>query len=99
MHSSKWQGDRTAPAESVHTRMFDGELVILDLAHGEYFALDAVGSRLWEGLQQGKELDDVAHQIVADYDVSFEEARGDLETLACELLERGLIVRVGDRSG
>jgi Coenzyme PQQ synthesis protein D (PqqD) len=80
------------PAPSVHARLFDGELVILDLAGGEYFALDAIGSRLWRALESGQSIDDVAKAVVAEYDVTLAEASADLEALAEDLTSRGLLV-------
>jgi hypothetical protein len=88
--------DRTRPAPSVHVRAFDDELVVLDLAAGEYFALDAIGARLWQGLGAGNTVEDVAKAIVDDYDVSFERALADLLTLADELVARGLVVPARD---
>jgi Coenzyme PQQ synthesis protein D (PqqD) len=83
---------RMRPAPSIHTRLFDGELVILDLAHGEYLALDAIGSVLWAGLEAGRTVGDVATEVAAQYDVSLEQATADLETLAEDLVARGLFV-------
>jgi hypothetical protein len=84
--------DRYRRAESVHTRVFDGELVVLDLDRGEYFALDAIGTELWTGLESGKTLEDIAHAIVRDYDVAFDTARADLTALCEELVGRRLLV-------
>jgi hypothetical protein len=81
---------RVAP--SAHTRVFDGELVILDMAGGEYLALDAIGLRLWNALESGREIEQVAQEIAAEYDVTLEQARGDLEALAAELVSRGLLI-------
>ena len=83
---------RLRPAPSVHTRSFDGELVILDLAGGEYLSLDPIGSRLWKALEDGRKVDDVARQIVSEYDVSLEQATRDLEALVDEFLQKGLFV-------
>jgi hypothetical protein len=83
---------RLRPAPSVHTRLFDGELVILDLDRGEYLALDPIGSALWTGLEKGRTVDEVAEEIATDYDVSLETARSDLEELAREFLNRGLFI-------
>ena len=80
------------PAPSIHTRAFDGELVILDLAGGEYLSLDAIGSRLWRGLEAGRTVDDVARDVVSEYDVSLEQATRDLEALVEEFLQKGLFV-------
>lgn len=83
---------RFRPASGVHTRVFDDELVILDMPHGEYLALDAIGSRLWRGLEEGKSVRDVANEIVAEYDVTLEQALADLQELTDDLIGRGLFV-------
>jgi len=90
---------RFRPADSVHTRTFDGELVILDLAHGEYFALDPIGSRLWVALEEGKSIEQVAAEIVQEYDVSPETAATDLAALLDDLVRRGLLVAEGTSDG
>jgi hypothetical protein len=90
---------RYRAADSVHTRTFDGELVILDLAHGEYFALDPIGSRLWVALEQGKSVEQVAADVVEEYDVSPETAAADLAALLDDLVRRGLLVVEGASDG
>jgi hypothetical protein len=72
--------------------MFDGELVILDLARGEYLALDRIGAALWTGLEAGKALAEIAESVVREYDVTLETAAADLESLVSELVEKGLFV-------
>jgi hypothetical protein len=88
-----WKHGQVRCADAVHARLFDDELVILDLAKGEYFALDGVGARLWSGLQAGRTVEQVAHEIVADYDVTFERAMADLVALGEKLLAEGLMTR------
>jgi Coenzyme PQQ synthesis protein D (PqqD) len=83
---------KICPAPAVHTRLFDGELVILDLAKGEYLALDPIGSRLWRGLEDGRSVAQVAQEVVDEYDVSIEQATRDLQELVDEFLARGLFV-------
>jgi hypothetical protein len=77
---------------SVHTRTFDGELVLLDLEGGDYFALDEIGAKFWAGVAAGKTLDAVAEEIAAEYDVSFVQAATDLAALRDELLARRLLI-------
>lgn len=87
-------GQRLRPSPSVHTRLFDHELVILDLARGEYLALNEIGSTLWAGLEAGRNIADLAAEISAEYEVSIEQATADLEELARDLVARGLFVTV-----
>ena len=52
----------------------DGEAVLLDLASGTYFGLDAVGTRIWELLDQRQPLAAILDAILDEYDVE-EHAR------------------------
>jgi phosphosulfolactate phosphohydrolase-like enzyme len=81
---------RTSP--TIQTRLFDGEMVILDMSNGEYLALDAIGSRLLAGLQVGRAIQEMATEVVEEYDVSLEQAKADLEALADDLVRRGVLV-------
>ena len=76
----------------MHTRTFDGELVLLDLEAGDYFALDEIGVKVWEGIQAGKSLEALAAEIAAEYDVTASKAQADLAALRDDLLARGLLV-------
>jgi hypothetical protein len=82
---------RARIAQDVHARTFDGEVIILDLARGEYFGLDAIGASIWDGLAQGQTPDEIATRLQADYDVPPARLLEDILTLASELLRRGLI--------
>ena len=73
--------------------------MILDLAHGEYFALDPIGSRLWVALEEGKSIEQVTAEIVQEYDVSPETAATDLAALLDDLVRRGLLVAEGTSDG
>jgi coenzyme PQQ synthesis protein D (PqqD) len=91
---SIWKHGHVRCADAVHTRLFDEELVILDLAKGEYFALDQVGARLWSGLEAGRTVEQIAEEVVAEYDVGLERALADLVALGDELIAQGLMVQV-----
>ena len=92
-----WKHGRVRSADAVYARLFDEELVILDLARGEYLALDAVGARLWSGLEAGRTVEQVAREIVDEYEVSMARVLADLVTLGDELVAKGLLVH--DREG
>jgi Coenzyme PQQ synthesis protein D (PqqD) len=83
--------------DAVHSRLFDREVVILDLAGGQYYALEDVGARLWSGIEAGLTLEQIAHDVVTEYDVTEERALADLAALVDEFVARGLVVR--DESG
>jgi hypothetical protein len=78
----------------VFAREFDGELVLLDLARGDYYGLDAIGARLWNGLVGGRTVADIATELCTEYDVEAATLRADLLALARDLAEKGLLERL-----
>jgi len=83
---------RVAAAEHVRCRRFDEDLVMVDLAGGEYFALDAVGGRMWDLLVSGKTALEVGAILAGEYEASEHEIADDCARLVRDLLERGLLV-------
>ncbi len=85
--------NRVVAAEHVRCRQFDDELVIVDLAGGEYFALDAIGMRMWSELISGKTPAEVAAALASEYSADEEQIARDCAALVDELLQRRLLVR------
>ena len=83
---------RLAAAEHVRCRRFDEDLVMVDLEGGEYFALDAVGARMWDLLASGKTPAEVGAILVVEYDSTEDQISHDCAKLAERLLERRLLV-------
>jgi hypothetical protein len=83
---------RVTIAAGVHARKLEGELVILDLAQGDYWALDEIGSRLWDGLTRGQSPTEVAEELRGRYAVEFATLLRDLIALADELVRRRLLI-------
>ncbi|HEY8088317.1 MAG TPA: PqqD family protein [Polyangiaceae bacterium] len=83
------------PSAQVHGRRFDDEVVILDLAGGEYYALNAVGARIWEKLVGGSTPAEVARLLEAEFEVDYPRAVSDCLALADELVTRGILRRRG----
>jgi hypothetical protein len=84
------RSQRVVVADSVHARMFDDELIVLDLGEGEYYSLDPIGSLAWDGFSEGKCAEEIAGKIAAEYDVEFDRALQDLLDLASDLVAKGL---------
>jgi hypothetical protein len=67
-----------------------GEAVLLDLASETYFALDPVGTRIWE-LLDGRPLDAILHVLCDEYDAAPARIEADLLQLAGSLADAGLV--------
>jgi Coenzyme PQQ synthesis protein D (PqqD) len=85
--------DPIAISPEVVAREVGGETMLLDLASGTYFGLDAVGSRVWQLIEdQGVTLAGACDILVGEYEVSREDLERDVLALAGQLVENGLIV-------
>jgi hypothetical protein len=79
---------------SVMTRQVGVETVLLDSASGAYFALNDVGTRVWDLRGQGMSLAEVCYTLVAEYEVGIAEAQDDVLSLVANLEQRGLLEAV-----
>lgn len=68
-----------------------GETVLLDLESENYFGLDEVGTRIWQLLQENKDLSSVVTTMLEEYEVSEEQLNEDLSSLLGEVHKMGLI--------
>ena len=69
----------------------DEETVLLDLKSESYFGLDDVGTRIWQLLKDGKNLQSVFNTLLAEYEVGEEELKKDLQEHITQLTDAGLI--------
>lgn len=58
----------------------DGDLVILNLASGNYIGLDDIGRRIWELLETPHRIDDLCAVLREEY-------RGPADAIACDVLD------------
>jgi hypothetical protein len=72
-------------------RKLDDEVVMLDVAAGCYYGLDAVGSRVWELLEQPRQVREVCLVLVREFDVSLDVCERDVLALVERLLAAGLV--------
>jgi Coenzyme PQQ synthesis protein D (PqqD) len=68
-----------------------GEAIVLDVARGTYFGLDAVGARVWSLLQQARTLPELRDAIVREFDVDPDRCEADLLTFVRQLRLHGLV--------
>ena len=86
--------EKVVPSKDVLTQEVSGEMVLMDLSSEQYFGLDAVGTRVWNLLEQGTAPADLLSILLREYEVEQQQLESDIEELLGQLLEAGL-VRVG----
>jgi len=78
-------------ADSVFAQKVDGEMVLLDMNSENYFGLDAVGTDIWQAMQENDTLQEVLGVLLEAYDVEEEVLKKDLVAFIEKLQENGLV--------
>lgn len=75
----------------VAAKVIDGEAIIMNLSNGLYFSMDGVGATVWELLERGHSLKEVAETVGARYSVDPASVQPDVHGLVEDLLLEGLV--------
>ena len=67
------------------------ELVMMSAEKGNYIGLSDVGARIWEIIETPREFDAVCAQLQAEYEVTAETCRTEVEAFLNELVKHGAI--------
>jgi hypothetical protein len=83
--------DRLTLSNDVVAREVGGESILLDLANGNYFGLNPVGSRIWHLLdERGCTLAGACDVLAGEYDVERSQLEADVLALAQQLVDQDL---------
>ena len=88
-------GPETFQVNSPHViyENIEGELVLIHMAKGSYYSTDAIGSRLWDMIVAGHQLDEMREWIGASYQGDAAEIDRGVRGFLAELQAEELIVR------
>ena len=78
------------PSEDAVFRELDGQSVLLNLATGMYFGLDAVGTHVWQLAAENGSLRWIRQRLADEYDADPATIESDLLALAETLVAKGL---------
>lgn len=85
---------RFCPKGNVLVRELEGEAVLLDLATGRYFGLNATGLRIFELVDGERSLEEIQQRLCAAFSAPPEAIAADLFELVAELEGAGLLLRL-----
>jgi hypothetical protein len=68
-----------------------GETVILEMASGKYYALDPIGTLIWQTLESPCSLNDICSRLLDAYQVDRETCLRDVLALVSEMADSGLV--------
>ena len=75
----------------VTTSFVDDDAVLLNTRTNQYFAMQAVSSRLWQLLKDGKGLREACQVLQSEYVAESADVEQDVLDLVRELMENGLV--------
>lgn len=70
----------------------NGSAVMMDIMTGKYYNLGEVGGRIWELLEEPMSVSTLVKKLTAEYDVSAQQCRADIEPFLNTMLNRGLLL-------
>ncbi len=86
-----------AVSGKVVPRRIKDKLIIVPIEDGVadfndvMFSFNDTGTRIWEGIEQGRSLKAICDTLVEQYDADPERIRGGVENLVQAMLEKGII--------
>jgi hypothetical protein len=82
----------------VAARIIDGEAVIVLPESGQVNVLNEVGSRIWELIDGTRNVGEITKIIVAEYDVTAEQAERDISDFIQELVDNKMLVLADEKA-
>jgi hypothetical protein len=79
--------------EDILAREVEGEVVLLDIPGGIYYALNQTALPLWETIRDGKPLETALERVLAEFEIERDQAIKDLEILLNDLVKKGIIIQ------
>ena len=88
---------RLGPNEKeVAAKVLDGEAIIIKFTGGMYYSMDQVGGVIWEFIEKKKTFQEIIEGVTHRYEISFDQAKVDVERVVAELIEENLIALSAD---
>jgi hypothetical protein len=78
-------------ADGVVWREVEGEVIVLDLQSGTYFAVNASAGTLWQALAGGATRPALIDTLTASWSISHEQAAGDVDAFLADCVSNDLL--------
>jgi hypothetical protein len=80
----------TKSPDAAH-RTYDGQATIVLPSRAQVSVLNEIGSAVWERIDGRRTLGEILDGILAEYDITREQALGDLEAFVSDLRAQGMV--------
>ena len=69
----------------------DGTAVMMSVNSGKYFGLDEIATKIWDLLEEPKDVNTICNELLNEYEIDEESCRKDVDNFLTQLLEEKLI--------
>jgi hypothetical protein len=90
--------ERYRPVKKVAVRVIDGKAVMLTIADSKLHRLNASATRVWQGIESGRTVSEIADALCAEFAVSRERALADVTALLAELHALGIVAPASEEA-
>jgi hypothetical protein len=78
-------------SDDVLFQILEGETVLLNMETEQYFALNDIGSKIWELISNEKSISEVFKKLLHEYEVEDETLKNDFSNLLLKMESKKLI--------
>lgn len=68
-----------------------GEIGLMNIDTGKYFALNTIGSEIWKKLENPTSLQDLINSLIAEYDIDFNSCLSEVKPFMEQLIQEGIV--------
>ncbi len=80
------------PSPDAFSNAVGEETVLLHVKRSAYYGLDPLGTRIWQGLNEGREPKEMCREIAAEHDVPVTQVEDDTRKFLEDLKANDIIV-------
>ncbi|MDP2939179.1 MAG: PqqD family protein [Candidatus Omnitrophota bacterium] len=77
--------------DSITYRIIDGEAVILNLDNGYYYSLNKTGTKIWNKINDGNNLNEILFSLKTEFQIPENKLKNDLLGLVKDLEKEKLV--------
>ena len=81
-----------APSPEIAESLVGDETVMLHLANGTYYGLDAVGTRIWGLIKAGVAMPAICTQLAEEYGIALPTVEEDARRFVADLEAQGILI-------
>ena len=80
------------PNQNIIARKLKGETVLLNMDNGDYFTLNEMGTRIYDLICRGIDIEDITDTLLEEYDVGRDRLASDIAGLVEEMRQKNIIL-------